>query len=70
MQPGEITPGDAERRLQEAGVDPSLAGQFAKLMETCAVAEFAPGLSTVSPTELSAEAEALIRALLRRGVAA
>jgi hypothetical protein len=70
MQPGEITPGDAERRLQEAGVEASLAQQFAKLMETCAVAEFAPGLSTVSPTELSAEAEALIRALLRRGVAA
>jgi hypothetical protein len=70
MPPGEITPGDAAARLQEAGIEEALARQFAALMETCAAAEFAPGLIAVSVAELSAEAERLIRALVGRGVAA
>jgi hypothetical protein len=63
MPPGEITPSDAFEKLRQAGVAEGLARECEALLETCATAEFAPGLATVTPTELSAAADRLVARL-------
>ena len=60
LPPGEVTPRDAEGCLRRAGVEEGLARACADLLETCAAAEFAPGVASVSPDELSAYAGRLI----------
>ena len=66
MPPGEITPSDAFEKLRQAGVPEELARECEVLLETCAAAEFAPGLATVSPAELSAAADRLVAHLTGR----
>jgi hypothetical protein len=56
---GEITPHDAAERLRQAGVRDDLASESAELLESCAAAEFAPGVNPVSLPELIARAERL-----------
>src|SRR5262249_47003948 len=65
LPPGEITPHDAASRLHEAGVDAGLANAFSELLEVCAMAEFAPGVSSVPLPELAAQAERLIAKLAK-----
>lgn len=67
LPPGEITPHDAAMRLHHAGVDPSLVNACAELLDTCAAAEYAPGVNPVSLPELTARAERLIARLANAG---
>jgi hypothetical protein len=68
MPPGEITPDDAAERLEQAGVNPLLARQFADLLDTCTTAEFAPGLVPIPPSDLAARADRLLRIIQQQGV--
>ncbi len=60
LPPGEVTPRDAADCLRGAGVEEGLARACADLLETCATAEFAPGVVALSPTDLAAYARKLI----------
>jgi hypothetical protein len=60
MPAGEITPHDAAERLRRAGVADGLANACASLLEDCAAAEFAPGVSPMSLPDLTARAERLV----------
>jgi hypothetical protein len=57
---GEITPQDAAEQLRQAGTDTHLANACAELLASCAAAEFAPGVDSVSVPDLAAQAEVLI----------
>jgi hypothetical protein len=57
---GEVTPADAEECLRQAGVPVGLIRSCVSLLETCATAEFAPGMVAESPTELNANARRLL----------
>jgi hypothetical protein len=63
MPSGEITPSDAFAKLCQASVPEGLARECELLLETCATAEFAPGLATVTPAALSAAADRLVARL-------
>jgi hypothetical protein len=65
LPPGEITPADARSRLCQAGVDEGLANACSELLESCAAAEFAPGINPVSVPELAARAERLTAQLAK-----
>jgi len=62
---GEITPQDAAERLRQAGADTHLADACAELLASCAAAEFAPGVNSVSVAELAPRAEELIGRMAR-----
>lgn len=64
MPLGEITPLDAARRLSAAGVVPVLVAECAALLETCAAAEFAPGLAGVPTDDLARRGDRLLGALV------
>jgi hypothetical protein len=59
MPPGEVTPADAEHCLRQAGVPEGLVRSCAALLETCAAAEFAPGVAA-TPADLNAYARRLL----------
>jgi hypothetical protein len=67
LPPGEITPQDASQGLRQAGVDGPLADECGKILEACAVAEFAPGAEGTPPSELARRAEQLIGQLAKCG---
>jgi hypothetical protein len=67
LPPGEITPLDASARLRQTGVDGTLADECAKILEECAVAEYAPGANGAPPSELAARADRLISQLQEVG---
>ncbi len=60
LPPGEVTPADAEDCLRRAGVPDGLVRSCAALLETCATAEFAPGLLATPPADLNAYARRLL----------
>jgi hypothetical protein len=57
---GEVTPNEAVECLTRAGVATGLARSFAALLETCATAEFAPGVVEASPAEVAGYAQRLM----------
>jgi hypothetical protein len=58
----EPTPFEISVRLEQAGVSPALAGQFADFFRTCDAARFAPG-SLDGQENLGGQAAALVRQL-------
>jgi hypothetical protein len=57
LPPGEITSQDAADRLQKSGVAGALADECARLLEACAVGEFAPGVEAPPLADLITRAE-------------
>jgi len=64
VPPGEATPHDAEASLRRGGVKDGLARSFAALLDTCETAEFAPGVVSTSPSDLTAYARRLMEEIV------
>jgi hypothetical protein len=64
LPPGEITPHDAQERIEREGLGSELAAAVAEVMRGCETAEFAPGLARPAAADLAAAADRVIRALL------
>jgi hypothetical protein len=64
VPPGEVTPQDAEDCLRRSGVPQGLARSFAALLDTCATAEFAPGVVNTTSADLAAYARQLMDRIL------
>jgi hypothetical protein len=58
--PGEVTPQDAGECLRRRGVPEGLARSFAALLDTCATAEFAPGVVNTTAADLATYARQLM----------
>ena len=63
LPPGEVTPADARRIVAEKTKDEDLAGEVAKLLESCDMAMFAGGSARTADAAIAARraAELIVR---------